>query len=706
MKKSFVNLLTFVFVIQLIFICDYAIAGDDDLEKIRKAIKEKELIWTAEENWITRLSPEERKDLLGAIIDPSDSKLAPLISLPPVESLPPVFDWRNNNGNWITPVKNQGNCGSCWDFSAVAQVEAWWKIYNSNLDSMIDLSEQFILSCGNAGSCAGGSCAEALEFVKNVGVPSEACFPYYADDTVPCSDACSDWVNEAEKIPGWGWITMNEAIINNIKNAVFIHPLSTYFTVYTDFLYYSGGVYQYAWGQEEGGHLVLIVGWDDTEQSWICKNSWGENWGESGFFRIKWGECLIGTWSPFIWNELVGDSVISVSPQQFDLSLEKGDTTIQELILTNQGQRTLEYSATDFSSIVLFHPDVFFAWDSLSWWCGDTLISGYYNDCLQYLETPVLDLSNTSIPHLFWEGFWALEAPSSYPPYDGWDGCNVWVSVDGGNNFEVAYPTSPQYNCSHLYSFSNPSGWNLGIIPGWGGSNGVWTQVEFDLSSYKSDSVIIRFAFASDEMYCTLDDPSLYGFFVDDIKISDGGTIIFEDDGNDISSMQKIGYGRLIADWIEISNSVGQIPANDSIVIDVKFDARNIITGDYNGSIVIISNDTVLSRIEIPIHLEVTDPVGINDITNMIPDRFKLEQNYPNPFNPTTTIIYGIRERTTVELKIFDVLGREVETIVNSEQDAGYYEVAFNASRLASGIYFYRLKAGSFVETKKMVLMK
>ena len=100
------------------------------------------------------------------------------------------------------------------------------------------------------------------------------------------------------------------------------------------------------------------------------------------------------------------------------------------------------------------------------------------------------------------------------------------------------------------------------------------------------------------------------------------------------------------------------------------------------------------------------NPVGVEDNILAQPTDYALYQNYPNPFNPTTTIVYGLRERTNVELKLFDVLGSEIETIVNSEQDAGYYEVEFNASRLASGIYFYRLQAGSFVETKKMVLMK
>jgi hypothetical protein len=98
----------------------------------------------------------------------------------------------------------------------------------------------------------------------------------------------------------------------------------------------------------------------------------------------------------------------------------------------------------------------------------------------------------------------------------------------------------------------------------------------------------------------------------------------------------------------------------------------------------------------------------ITDVENTteLPQHFSLEQNYPNPFNPTTTIIYGLKERTIVELKIFDVLGREMETIIKGEQDAGNYEIEFNASRLASGIYFYRLQAGEFIETKKMILLK
>jgi hypothetical protein len=88
------------------------------------------------------------------------------------------------------------------------------------------------------------------------------------------------------------------------------------------------------------------------------------------------------------------------------------------------------------------------------------------------------------------------------------------------------------------------------------------------------------------------------------------------------------------------------------------------------------------------------------------PARFGLSQNYPNPFNPVTVIRYELPEAGTVRLQIFDVLGRAVATLVDERRDAGIYEVPFNARNFASGTYFYRLQSGSFVQTKKMMLVK
>ena len=89
-----------------------------------------------------------------------------------------------------------------------------------------------------------------------------------------------------------------------------------------------------------------------------------------------------------------------------------------------------------------------------------------------------------------------------------------------------------------------------------------------------------------------------------------------------------------------------------------------------------------------------------------VPNTFSLSQNFPNPFNPSTTIKYRVKETSKVQLKVFNILGNEVETLVSGLKPAGNYEVTWNAVNLPSGIYFYQLRAGSFTDTKKMVLLK
>jgi endo-1,4-beta-xylanase len=100
------------------------------------------------------------------------------------------------------------------------------------------------------------------------------------------------------------------------------------------------------------------------------------------------------------------------------------------------------------------------------------------------------------------------------------------------------------------------------------------------------------------------------------------------------------------------------------------------------------------------------NPMGVEETASTLPPSYQLEQNFPNPFNPATTIRYNVSKASKVELKVFDLLGREVQYLVNSVQPPGQYSVTFNAQDLASGVYFYRLIAGTFTETKKLMLLK
>ena len=99
--------------------------------------------------------------------------------------------------------------------------------------------------------------------------------------------------------------------------------------------------------------------------------------------------------------------------------------------------------------------------------------------------------------------------------------------------------------------------------------------------------------------------------------------------------------------------------------------------------------------------------VSIDDLAGSTPREFKLEQNYPNPFNPSTQIQYTLPQNASVKLTVYDVLGRQVAVLVNNEaQAAGSHSVTFDAARFSSGLYLYRIEAGSFVQSKKMMLIK
>ena len=100
-------------------------------------------------------------------------------------------------------------------------------------------------------------------------------------------------------------------------------------------------------------------------------------------------------------------------------------------------------------------------------------------------------------------------------------------------------------------------------------------------------------------------------------------------------------------------------------------------------------------------------PVSVEDENTLqAPVSFNLYQNYPNPFNPSTSIQYAISSKQFIALKVYDLLGREVATLVDEYKAAGSYEVKFDATQFSSGIYFYKLQAGSFAETKKMILLR
>ena len=272
-----------------------------ELPVIRQAIEQKGGQWIAGETSVSRLSPQERQALCRTLPEPGVGSGAGGGGGSGGEGeggeggvgagLPTAFDWRDYEGeNWMTSVKDQGGCGSCWAFGSLAAMEAGIRIEADEPDLNVDLSEQFLVSCSD-GSCSGWYISSTLNYLENTGTVDEACFPYQASNG-SCSSRCSDWQSKITKIQDWGWVGgyWGPISVDTIKQALYEKgPLPTYMVVYTDFFYYNGDVYEYTWGAVEGGHLVTIVGWNDSGGYWICKNSWDTNWGEGGYFKIRMG---------------------------------------------------------------------------------------------------------------------------------------------------------------------------------------------------------------------------------------------------------------------------------------------------------------------------------------------------------------------------------------------------------------------------------
>ena len=293
-----------------------------EIDEINDAIHVKGAKWVAKENPISVLPREERRRRLGALEELDTGTVADE-SLSGAVTLPSAFDWRNYNGNnFVTPVRDQGSCGSCWAFSTTAALESKTLITYGWSNTDLNLSEQIVVSCTDSlapsgdqrpNNCeSGGYASTASDFLKYTGTNLESCYSYKATDGA-CSSACSSWQGNVYRFTGWSSVVSGgTATASALKNAIYTDgPVVAWFQVYADFYSYHSGIYSYTSGIYEGNHFVLVVGWDDSQSAFIVKNSWGAaSWGESGYFRISYSE-LSGTTQFGRWTYAYPGNVIA-----------------------------------------------------------------------------------------------------------------------------------------------------------------------------------------------------------------------------------------------------------------------------------------------------------------------------------------------------------------------------------------------------------
>jgi len=257
-----------------------------EIDEINAAIVREGAEWVAGETSFLRLSHAERQSRLGFLpMDIPEEKFIAQYFAP--TALPSHLDWRDNSGNYVTPIRDQKSCGSCWAFATTAALESATLITLGTPGVDINLAEQILVSCSGAGSCSGGYPSYASDYFQDTGLPLESCYPYTGTNGT-CGNACSNWQSSTYKIVDWWGVTKS---VDALKNALYTYgPLVTTMQVYSDFDSYQSGVYSYVTGYLRGGHAILLVGYDDAGQYFICKNSWGTWWGESGYFRIAYSQ--------------------------------------------------------------------------------------------------------------------------------------------------------------------------------------------------------------------------------------------------------------------------------------------------------------------------------------------------------------------------------------------------------------------------------
>ncbi len=345
------RVVVFVVVFWSLFLFSGVVAGaeklpflqNETISEIRDKIIANGYQFTVSENWVTRLSVEERRKLLSRHAPPASRYHlrsvddGPLVVRSATE-LPASFDWRDVAGHsYIGPIRDQGYCGSCYAFGACAAAEG---VYNYAMgkydDECLDLSEAFLAFCldqhydGYNGCDGSDYDYDELQALVDLGVCLEASYPYSDVD-----EGCVDGSEDALRAKYAGWYRILCGDVRAIKSALMTYGvLDVAVLVTSAFEAYQSGVFVDSNTEcgcdpcyyTDTNHCVALVGWEDTSFNgdgyWILRNSWGRSWGEDGYMRIAYRSAhvaceacyviykpLLGRISGAKWNDYDGDGL-------------------------------------------------------------------------------------------------------------------------------------------------------------------------------------------------------------------------------------------------------------------------------------------------------------------------------------------------------------------------------------------------------------
>jgi hypothetical protein len=445
--------------------------------------------------------PPERADLLPPAPAASPSFAAPEAVPADDPGLPALqlagsFDWRNNNSqDYLPPIRNQGSCGSCWAFGTVAPLEAAIRIKQG---LTVDLSEQYLVSCSFGESydygCNGGWFAHQYHQWKIpqgeslAGAVKEADFPYTGTDSV-----CTPPHAHPQKITNWGYVNPGNPYAippeSAVKSAIAAYgPVAAAVCAGPAMTAYKGGVFATDESRTVCGggvnHAIVLVGWDDAENTWIMRNSWGASWGEGGYMRIKRDVSNIGYAANYV-------SYTPPLPTQFPAT----SWTFLPLIVNRPTACTGPLCNGDFEG----GPDGVWSETSVKGWelimnLGTYDYLGLSNHQGSYASWLGGDYSETSL--LTQE----ITIPASATHLTYW----YWIDSEDSCGFDFAFV---EFDGTRLKTY------DLCFTR----DTGAWVKEAIDISAYRGRKGILSFKATTDQ------DPELISnFFLDDIALVNG----------------------------------------------------------------------------------------------------------------------------------------------------------------------------------------
>jgi cathepsin B len=278
--------------------------------KLIREVNNKQSLWKAAHNPITRMPKSQARRLLGVDMENIHAYGWRTQEYTPAEqaAAPESFDSRTQwpSCSTMKEIRNQKHCGSCWAFGAVESMSDRQCVHKNEV---VRLSAEDMNSCSKStftrcGSCNGGQPGCAWTYWVQTGVVSEDCYYYTAGNdssmvTPECKKRCTgntalNWDQDKRKGKK-NYVVTGEA--NMMTELSTNGPFEVAFQVYSDFMSYSSGIYTHTSGGYEGGHAVKLLGYgaENGVKYWLCANSWDVTWGEQGYFRIRRGnnECSI-----------------------------------------------------------------------------------------------------------------------------------------------------------------------------------------------------------------------------------------------------------------------------------------------------------------------------------------------------------------------------------------------------------------------------